>query len=797
MTRQNHSNIDGLNTKTPQKWAYRPLIGLLMGCLLLTACQPSKIKSSKAHFLRPTDPPAYFNSGVRNPDLNRMPEYNEQNGDSIPDEVYTITVTEMSVRDLLFALARDAGVNIDIYPGIDGKVTLSAIDQTLPQILDRISKQVAIRYEIKSGSIVVSPDLPYLQIYEVDYINIIRNAKSTNSVSTRLSTTTMNTDVDSTQQEESNLSTSGLDTSTTNDFWKSLSRNIQTILNPAEQEESNDTKSQPSIRHEVADDLIGLTPDQPNQETANNTAEEDNSAKKPGIMAINAEAGQISIFASAAQHDRIKEMIDSIMGSVHRQVMIESTVVEVELSDRFQEGVDWDMMFNAATDIGIKGIFSNGEFLTLGRDPNPASTVTSQKAIRAAIKVLETFGNTKVLSSPKITALNNQPAMLKVVKNKVFFTMKSNNSTSSVTGDSNTVTSTPTFDTKIHTVPVGLIMSVTPHISKDGVVTMNVRPTITRITAEVNDPNPALKATTANGLESDITSSIPEIEVKEMETIMRIHSGQVAVMGGLMQDKIVNGSAGVPVLGNMPGIGMLFSHKDRTVTKTELVIFLRPVIVGHHQPKNMQRATYQNSPTNHITRNTRGTPAPQQAIVSRQPQEDTIPSYEEMVKAPSSSNPMQAVAQQGSYLDFTGGSSAPAAQARYVNQTQPANHGIAPPPPAQPTAMPAAFNQPAYPPLPYPGQQSQNIQGGAPTYAQNQQRGFFVDLGSYLEQSHANDVQQKVNAIGLPIQQDSSLVQGQTYQRVRSGPFPSQAAATQAMAKITNYTGIQARVARF
>jgi MSHA biogenesis protein MshL len=128
--------------------------------------------------------------------------------------------------------------------------------------------------------------------------------------------------------------------------------------------------------------------------------------------------------------------------------------------------------------------------------------------------------------------------MLKVVQNKVFFTMKSTTSTTSVSGDNNTAVTTPTFDTEIHTVPVGLIMSVTPQISKDEIVTMNVRPTITRITQEINDPNPALRKTTANGLGSDILSPIPEIEVKEMETVMRIHSGQVAVMGGLMQDKI-------------------------------------------------------------------------------------------------------------------------------------------------------------------------------------------------------------------------------------------------------------------
>jgi MSHA biogenesis protein MshL len=801
MSRLKNSDIQKLHQTTANKGSIRPWAVVLVGCLMLVACNSSKIKSSKTHFLRPTDPPVYLNAGAGNPEINDSLQDARLDNEK-PEEVYTITVTEMSVRDLLFALARDAGVNIDIYPGIDGRVTLSAIDQTLPQILDRISKQVAIRYEISENAIIVSPDLPFLKIYEVDYINIKRSSNSSNEVSTRLSTANMNEEGDD-KTDESNLSTTSLDTSTSNKFWKTLSNNIETILNPDVKKRAADPAPQTAEGgKEVAGDMMGLIPNQLDNNMMGRNRPAELEVKKTGIMALNAEAGQISIFASAAQHERIKELVDSIMGSVHRQVMIESTVVEVELSDRFQEGVDWDIMFNSAADIGLKGVFSKainntsstvGELFSLGRDPNPTATssVTSTKAIRAAIKVLETFGNTKVLSSPKIMALNNQPAILKVVKNKVFFTMKSNSSTTNVTGDNNT-TSTPTFDTKIHTVPVGLIMSVTPHISRDGIVTMNVRPTITRVTSEISDPNPALKKTTANGFDEDIVSAIPEIEVKEMETIMRIHSGQVAVMGGLMQDQIDNDSAGIPGLGRVPGLGFFFSHKDRTVKKTELVIFLRPVIIGHDQPKTPPRRMARRPLNGHLAVDQRGTQQQsqmmgnqqqqQQQMMGNQPREDSAPTP--MAGAPRA--PAPAAAQ--SYLDFTSpqgfnGAQRQPAPAPFSNQQQPASNGIAPPPPM----MPPTPSQASYQPLAYP--QDQPIQ--------KQKQGYFVDLGSYLERTHANDVQRKINAIGLPIQQESALVEGQSYQRVRSGPFPDQTTATQAMAKITNYTGIQARVARF
>jgi MSHA biogenesis protein MshL len=851
MSKQRKSTINNLGQKVSSKGGFRPWAGILMGCLLLAACQSSNIKSSKTHFLRPTDPPAYLNNGMGNPNIDSLSQNDANSENDKPEEVYTITVTEMSVRDLLFALARDAGVNIDVYPGIDGRVTLSAVDQTLPQILDRIANQVAIRYEISDETIIISPDLPFLKIYEIDYINIVRSSKSSNKVSTRLSSDNASDPGELSQSNDSNLSTSNLDTATTNQFWQSLSSNIETILNPNDGGDSQSPLSSP-IESE-GDDLLDLEADNLSPDSLAGESRSSGSKNKAGIMALNSEAGQISIYASAAQHERIKQLVDSIMGSVHRQVMIESTVVEVELSDQFQEGVDWDIMFNGAVDIGLKGIFSQGELFTLGRDPTPTvtSSTTSKKAIRAAIKVLETFGNTKVLSSPKIMALNNQPALLKVVKNKVFFTLESN-TTKTTTGTNDEIFSTPVFDTKIHTVPVGLIMNVTPHIAKDGIVTLNVRPTITRITSSATDPNPALKANTlTTGITTDIVNSIPEIEVKEMETMMRVHSGQVAVMGGLMQDEIVNEDNGIPGLGRVPGLGILFSHKNRTVKKTELVIFLRPVIIGHNQPKTRQQRARQINPGGHIAQDARGTNRHQQIATSQKPnQEDVAPGSEPTTPASvTAMAPQQpaAVAMApapgipGSYLDFTSPQGMNGAQytpspSRMAAQSQaymskPA--GIAPPPARAPGSrrQQSAYQQAAYPtpqgsyPIQqanypaqqanypaqqtnypaqqtaqqaaYPAQQRAQYQARPLTYGANQQSGFFVDLGSYLEQTHANDVQRKINAIGLPIQQESALVQGQTYQRVRSGPFPNQEVATQAMVKITNYTGIQARIARF
>jgi len=133
--------------------------------------------------------------------------------------------------------------------------------------------------------------------------------------------------------------------------------------------------------------------------------------------------------------------------------------------------------------------------------------------------------------------------------------------------------STPaTYESHLETVPVGFVMSVTPQISDNDEVTLNVRPTITRVVGKVRDPNPALAA-------ANVTSEVPVIQARELESIMRVNSGQIAVMGGLMQDSVDNAKDSLPVLGSIPVLGNLFSYRNENSTKTELVIFMRPVVV--------------------------------------------------------------------------------------------------------------------------------------------------------------------------------------------------------------------------
>ncbi|HHH36513.1 MAG TPA: pilus (MSHA type) biogenesis protein MshL [Gammaproteobacteria bacterium] len=447
-----------------------------------------------------------------------------------------MVVMDVPVRELLFSLARDAKVNVDVHSDIKGHVTLNAVNQTLSQILDRIAEQVPLRYTLENGRLVVRPDTPYLQTYRVDYLNISRDNRTSIHVASQISTTGMA----SVQGENSvsagsggsvdNNSITAVRSESRHHFWETLTRNILAIL--GEEVEAG------AVMAEAGGDTV----------------------------IVNREAGLITVRATARQHRQIRTYLERVLTSVRRQVLIEATVVEVQLKDEYQFGVDWSLLTEGSNGFSFDQSLLGSNLSTppffLLKYTNIGGTLGD---ITAALRTLQTFGDVKVLSSPKIMAINNQTALLKVVDNLVYFTVEAD----TVTGQS---VATTTFTTTVNTVPVGFIMSVTPQINREDMVILNVRPSISRVTGYVEDPNPALA-------DADVVSRIPEIQVREMESILRIGSGQTAVLGGLIQDDVNLQDSGLPLLRRVPLVGRLFNYKHNNIRKSELVIFLRPRVI--------------------------------------------------------------------------------------------------------------------------------------------------------------------------------------------------------------------------
>lgn len=506
-------------------------------------------------------------------------------------ETYSVVVTSVPAQEVLFALARDAKINLDIHAGIEGAVTLNAIDQTLPQILNRIAKQVDMRYEMDGLNLVIMPDSPFLKHYRIDYVNMSRDADSAISDSTHVGTSAAGTasvpGMPGGMSAGSN-SLLAIKNVSKNHFWETLIQNIKDILRetdkvlPAGSSETLVQQSsaisttgtgaqQPSGARKASVKQSGIenSPIPATLQEGGTTVTRTSTFREAASVIANPESGLIAVRATGKQHEKIQEFIDQIMANARRQVMIEATVVEVRLSDQYQQGINWQRLRAAGTkgftltQQGTAGLPASktGSMFILDY-ANPASSFGN---LSATVSLLESFGTVKVLSSPKLSVMNSQTAVLRVVDNKVYFIVNS------TTAPCSPAPCTPivTYTTTVNTVPIGFTMSVTPQINMNDTVLLNIRPSITRLLTEATDPTPGLA----------VTNKVPQTSTREMESVLKIESNQIAVLGGLMEDRIDNYTDAIPGAAKIPLIGNLFKNRNDTTTKTELVIFLRPVVI--------------------------------------------------------------------------------------------------------------------------------------------------------------------------------------------------------------------------
>ncbi len=555
-------------------------------------------------------------------------------------EVFSVVVNDVSVKTLLFALARDNKLNVDIHPSVGGRVTLNATDQTLPQLLERIAAQSDIRYEISGNLLRVQPDTPYLQNYAIDYVNLQRQSSNQVTISASLGGATATS---------AGSSDSSIKSSSENKFWETLISNVCQIVVTSNQSRNQRDEQADKLRSQDRDDRLKVALELTKatqssastgstapitaqsgsgnagaadlmrqvlnttntQNTAINnavatptaaasagsagaaatgttaaaTAQPANSAATAcGVTAgggaagannplmVNKESGIVGVSTTSKGHDRVRAFIDRVMMGARRQVLIEATVVEVQLSANSQSGINWSQIISTGAARGLTVNLTSSSSLssTNAGTISFTRTGTTLGDITAAVSLLESFGTTKVLSSPKLSVINNQTAIIKVIDNYVYVTL----SYTPATISSNVVISPASYTSNINTIPVGFVMTVTPQISDSGEVTLNVHPSITRVISTIVDPNPVLVNATP-----PITNLIPVVQSRELESILRVQSGEIAVLGGLMQESNVSTEQGIPGLNRVPVVGTLAGSRSEVRAKTELVVFMRPIVI--------------------------------------------------------------------------------------------------------------------------------------------------------------------------------------------------------------------------
>ena len=519
------------------------------------------------------------------------------------------------LRDALYEIAEQAGYDIELDPRIKGSTIFSARNRPFDQVIDRIAESAGLRYKFDDDSVRVELDTPYHEIYKVNYLNYVRS--NTSSISNDVAVVSgEGADTGSKFQAEAKSES---------DFWAEMDTNLTQILGVNREAGTLTTKKDPKITAATETaapvepvllsssngEVNAVNPDgspaptvqvaPPNavlkveplaveEEDANANSGDDDPFQPR--YSINKQAGVISVFANERLQKQVAKYLDVMKKASTAQVLIEAKVLEVALKDEFAAGIDWNglNLFNDRLTFGVDSV--GGALAPIfepASDPSLGFGATYVSGdFQAAIEAMSRFGTVRALASPRLTVLNNQSAVLNVAENRVYFELDIDVSE----GNQNTPPRT-TIDSNIRNVPEGVLINVQPSIDLENeVVSMAVRPTVTRITSFVNDPAVSFVAAANN---VDVSSPIPVVNVQEFDSVIQMNNGQAIVMGGLIQDRTDSQQNAVPVLGEMPLVGGLFRNQRDAVNKTELVVFLKATIVEggntiHNTDKDLYRA---------------------------------------------------------------------------------------------------------------------------------------------------------------------------------------------------------------
>lgn len=534
-------------------------------------------------------------------------------------QLVSVAVTDdVPLKDVLIELARLADVDVEIDAGVTGGITLRAKDRPFNEVVSRIADLAGLRYTYKNNVLRIERDLPYVEEYSLNLLNIERTSNNSINVNTASgSSGSGSSDSGSTSSSSSDSGNSeGVSGGTTSgssstisgvsvsDFWRQFEESVKKILAyqpPSFVSSSALTIQTAPISNNRANSLLrsdallnadmpAVTAGAPSQGAADSSDDSVNSSGDV-FYVINRQAGTMTVSATERHHRMIERFIKRIERNSSAQVLIEAKIVEVSLNEQYKTGINWTKFGNtnfSFSRLAFEGVLPPNSAVSSTQFPTDNSAVISVLPSNVDLNFIasltETFGTTRTISSPRLHATNNQQAVLSFAENQPYFTLEI--TTTPGTTGTTTTPSVTTVNSTLNTVPVGLILSLQPSVNLDtNEVTLNVRPTLSSVVGNVADPAATIAAAQSCAgyvgtcPAAGLVSNIPIIQVREVDSIMKIKSGEVMVIGGLMEGKNFNTDTGVPGVSSVPIVGNAFKAANKYNTITELVIFIRATIV--------------------------------------------------------------------------------------------------------------------------------------------------------------------------------------------------------------------------
>jgi len=469
---------------------------------------------------------------------------------------FDLNVVNLPVAEVFEALARDTRYSILFEPDLKGSVTVSLKDVTLVDALETLRDLYGFEYRVQGSRIFVQKAAFQTRVFEINYPVTSRSGRSeirvtsgsiTQGGSGTPGTPTQTPSQNPGQSAALSQESSRITTQIHNELWTEIETSLKTLLNidPA---------------HSDGHQLI-----------------------------VSPQSGVIVVRAMPAELRQVEHYLRAMQINVEREVMLESKIIEVTLTDTSQSGVNW-AAFHAGT-----GTRTSGGLLTPGVTLSPAGAISDAlinatpgvalsepstsssplfglafqtSSFAALMEFLQTQGDVQVLSSPRIAAMNNQKAVLKVGTDDFFVTGITTNISSSSTSNgaaiiTPTITVQPFFS--------GVALDVTPQIDDDGNIILHVHPSV----SSVVEKNKVVNL----GQAGDYTLPLASSTVSETDTLVRVRDGNIVAIGGLMKVEKSDSRAGIPGAGDLPWIGNLFRSTQHSQTKQELVILIKPTVV--------------------------------------------------------------------------------------------------------------------------------------------------------------------------------------------------------------------------